>query len=71
MSSILVTPAAENDLTEIWLYIAEDNPLAADRVFEAAQSTFDNLLQKPKIRIQSSYLLSFPGVETFLPLYSV
>ena len=49
MSSIKVTPAAENDLSNIWMYIADDNPVAADRVFEAVQSTFGSLLKKPKI----------------------
>ena len=49
MASIIITPAAEIDLAEIWLYIAEDNPQAADSVFEAAQTTFDSLLEQPKI----------------------
>lgn len=49
MSSIKVTPAAENDLTNIWLYIAEDNPLDADRVFQSARSTFNSLSEKPNI----------------------
>ncbi len=49
MAGIIVTPAAENDLTDIWLFIAEDNPQAANRVFEAAQMTFDSLLEQPKI----------------------
>jgi toxin ParE1/3/4 len=49
MSNIIIRSTAENDLTKIWLYIAEDSPLAADRVFDAAQSTFDSLSEKPKI----------------------
>ena len=49
MASITVTPAAEIDLADIWLYTAEDNPQAADRVFEAAQTTFDTLLGQPKL----------------------
>lgn len=31
MPKILITPAAENDLINIWVYIARDNPEAADR----------------------------------------
>jgi toxin ParE1/3/4 len=34
MKEILKTPQAETDLLEIWLYIAQDNPAAADRFLE-------------------------------------
>ncbi len=49
MSKIRVTSAAEHDLTNIWLHIGENNPLAADRVFESAQLTFNRLSETPKI----------------------
>ncbi|MEN8258827.1 MAG: type II toxin-antitoxin system RelE/ParE family toxin [Thermodesulfobacteriota bacterium] len=49
MSSILITPAAENDLINIWLYIAEDNEGAANRLYEAAQSTFELIISSPKM----------------------
>ena len=49
MAGIIITPAAENDLADIWLFIAKDNPQAADKVFEAAQTTFDSLLEQPKM----------------------
>ena len=66
MSNILVTPAAENDLTDIWLYIAEDNPVAADRVFEAAQSTFESWSKKPKIgKIFESKRAKLKGIRFF------
>lgn len=44
MASILITPAAENDLVNIWLYTARDNQDAADRVYQAAEKTFESLL---------------------------
>jgi toxin ParE1/3/4 len=47
MASILITPAAENDLVNIWLYIARDNQDAADRVYLAAEKTFECLLASP------------------------
>lgn len=47
MASILITPAAENDLVNIWLYIARDNQDAADRVYQAAEKTFESLLAAP------------------------
>ena len=49
MTTILITPAAENDLVNIWLYIARDNSEAADRVFQAAESTFEALAATPRM----------------------
>jgi toxin ParE1/3/4 len=49
MASILITPAAENDLINIWLYIARDNQEAADRVYQAAEKTFESLLATPRM----------------------
>lgn len=43
MPSILITPAAENDLINLWVYIARDNPPAADQVYQAAEKTFETL----------------------------
>lgn len=34
MSVIQRTAQAEEDLIEIWIYIAQDNPRAADRVLD-------------------------------------
>ena len=47
MPQILITPAAENDLINIWLYIARNNPDAADRTYHAAQETFETLVDMP------------------------
>jgi len=49
MSKILITPAAEDDLINIWLYIARNNPEAADRAYQAAQTTFETLADMPDI----------------------
>jgi toxin ParE1/3/4 len=51
MASILITPAAENDLVNIWFYIARDNQDAADRVYQAAEKTFESLLAEPRMGI--------------------
>jgi toxin ParE1/3/4 len=48
MAAIIITPAAESDLVNIWLYIARDNPDAADRVYQAAESTFESLAATPR-----------------------
>lgn len=47
MLSLFITPAAEDDLIAIWLYIARDNPTAADQVYEEAQKTMQNLVEMP------------------------
>lgn len=66
MAGITVTPAAEIDLESIWLYIAEDNPQAADRVFEAAQTTFDTLLEQPKLgKVFESKRKKLKGIRFF------
>jgi len=49
MPSILITPAAEEDLINIWVYIARDNEEAADRVYGAAEETFKLLANSPGI----------------------
>jgi plasmid stabilization system protein ParE len=40
MKSFVLTPRAENDLNQIWDYIAEDNIEAADRVLNCAGNCF-------------------------------
>lgn len=49
MTALLITPTAENDLVNIWLNIARDNPEAADRVYKAAEETFHTLAATPGI----------------------
>lgn len=49
MSNILITPAAEDDLISLWIYIARDNRAAADRVYQAAEQTFSILVSMPNI----------------------
>jgi plasmid stabilization system protein ParE len=47
--TILVTPAAEDDLVNIWLYVARDNLDAADRVCQATEDTFQALAATPRM----------------------
>ena len=49
--TILVTPAAENDLINIWLHIARDNSDAADRVYPAVEDTLKALVAMPSMGI--------------------
>lgn len=34
MPTLIISPEAEQDLVDIWLYIAEDQPVNADRFLE-------------------------------------
>lgn len=61
MASVLITPAAENDLINIWLYIARDSQDAADRVFKATEKTFESLLTAP--RMGTLYKAKRPRLE--------
>lgn len=42
-----LTSLAQLDLQEIWLYIAQDNPSAADRVESALYNAFAKLAENP------------------------
>ena len=46
---IFKTPAAEDDLINLWRYIARDNPPAADRVHHSAEKTFEAIADMPGI----------------------
>ena len=47
MPRILLAKSAQADLLEAWLYIAEDNPLAADSVLDAIDKDAHPLLLQP------------------------
>jgi len=47
MPEILLTPAAESDLVDIWAYIARDNREAADRGYAAVAQTLEALADMP------------------------
>jgi toxin ParE1/3/4 len=66
MAVIVITPAAESDLVNVWLYIAQDNPDAADRVFQAAESTFDTLASAPRMgTLYQSKRAKLEGIRFF------
>jgi toxin ParE1/3/4 len=53
MPLVVKLPLAETDLEEIWWYIAQDNPDAADRFLEKIEercSTLANFLQTGRSR---------------------
>lgn len=49
MPNIIRSPLANADIIEIWNYIAEDNPAAADRLLTKFDDTFRRILHQPGI----------------------
>ncbi len=44
-----IAPAAEQDIADLWEYIAGDHPPAADRVIEAIKQQFQQIAHQPEI----------------------
>ena len=49
MPRIQFTHAAEADLLELWLTIAEENPVAADKLLDSIQATVSLLGNQPEM----------------------
>jgi toxin ParE1/3/4 len=64
MSRHVLTRLAEADLLEIWLYIAEDNVSAADRMIDRFTSAFDLLATNPELGEAQDHLR--PGLRRFV-----
>jgi len=64
MNQYRVSDAARSDLDEIWIYIAQDNPDAADKFIHALVSRFPMLASMPEMGCQreelAARLRSFP-----------
>ena len=74
MSGFVLHPDALTDLTEIWEYIATDNPGAADRVLEEIRDAIRALVPFPQVgHIRSdltSRPLRFHPIRNFLIAYA-
>ncbi len=49
MANIFITPEAEVDLLNLWVYIARDNPATADLIYQTTQTIFETLEVMPNI----------------------
>lgn len=52
-----VTDAAQDDLLDIWSFIAPDNPNAADKLLTAITNQFNRLLKFPELGRRRTELL--------------
>ena len=72
MSVIQRTTQAEEDLIDIWIYIAQDNPGAADRVLDDIDERFHALADNPsmgRLRPDIAPELRYFTVGKYLILY--
>jgi toxin ParE1/3/4 len=63
MSECRLSQAAHYDLDDIWLYIGEDDPLAADRFIQKIVSKFPALASMPQMGRRREELT--PGLRSF------
>jgi toxin ParE1/3/4 len=49
MARVVRTFPARDDLEQIWLYIAERNPLAADRLIDKLERTLFSISRNPQL----------------------
>ncbi len=63
MLRILKRPEAENDLAEIWLYIAQDNPDNADKLIDEIEETSRKLARFTNMGRNRDEL--HPGLRSF------
>ena len=75
MSGYILSPDADQDLTDIWDYIAADSIDAADRWIEKLFDAFESLAQHPQLGHKREDLTSYPilfwPVSAYLILYRV
>ena len=72
MPVIKKTARAEEDLIETWLYIAQDNPIAADALLDDFEEKLVLLAQSPKLGRDRSDIaaeLRYFPVGSYLILY--
>lgn len=73
MLRVRLTHSAEADLLELWLYIAEENLVAADEALDSIQSTVSLLAAQPEMgRARpelADELRSFPTRTPYIIFY--
>ena len=60
------SPRARADLLDIWLYIAERSPAAADRVLDEIERVFEVIAVHPLIGRERAEIV--PGIRSFVAM---
>ena len=63
MLAIVLTPRANADLGEIWMFIAADNPAQADDFIDLIDAKFQNLSRQPGLGRRREELVG--GLRSF------
>jgi toxin ParE1/3/4 len=74
MSRIRITPLADRDLVEIWYFIAQEDPVAADRLLDLLEGKYKLLADNPQMgpaRPDIAKELRYHPVGNYLLLYRV
>jgi toxin ParE1/3/4 len=74
MGQVITSPEARADLLEIWLYIATENPDAADRVLSTINDKAQALLANPEMgrrREELAYSLRSTPSGSYLIFYRI
>ena len=74
MARVRITPLAELDLEEIWFFIAQDDPVAADRLLDLLENKCNLLADNPQMgpaRADIAKDLRYHPVGNYLLLYCV
>jgi toxin ParE1/3/4 len=61
--AIVLTPSANEDLEEIWMFIAADNPAQADDFIDLIDEKFQNLSRQPGLGRRREELVA--GLRSF------
>ena len=74
MLRLVKAPRAEADLIDIWLYVAEDQPINADRLLDRLNDAALLIADTPEMEVDRSVLStdlkSFP-VDNYIVFYRV
>lgn len=63
MLELIKSPQSESDLIEIWLYIAEDQPVNADRFLDRLEEAMIRLANVPEMGVDRATLA--PDLKSF------
>ena len=72
MPKFKLTPAAEQNLQEIWLYITQDSPRAADKLLDRIEAQCELLANHPQLvpaRDDIAKSLRYHPLANYLILY--
>lgn len=74
MAELLISPEAEEDLIDIWFYIAQDSPVNADNYIDKLEQAGQKLADSPGMGVErgelAPQLKSFP-VDRYILFYRV